>query len=168
MKPKKIGALIAINGFIAIGTIPVCAGEMSNMGGMSMESAPAASYGSPGKSAAVTRTVSITAIDKMRFKPAQLSVRAGQTVRFVIRNAGKLTHEFIIGDRVEQREHEAEMRANPKMKMDHDVNGVVIQPGQVRKIIWTFPAHATIIEYACHEPGHFAAGMVGTIHVVMR
>ncbi|MGH8282154.1 MAG: plastocyanin/azurin family copper-binding protein [Gammaproteobacteria bacterium] len=31
--------------------------------------------------------------------------------------------------------------------------------------MWTFTRDGTV-EYACHDPGHFAAGMVGKIVIV--
>ncbi|HKS93992.1 MAG TPA: plastocyanin/azurin family copper-binding protein, partial [Gammaproteobacteria bacterium] len=73
----------------------------------------------------------------------------------------KLTHEFVIGDAVLQAEHDKEMQAMPGMEM-HDVNGVALPPGRTRDLVWTFTRDGTV-EYACHIPGHFAAGMVGKI-----
>lgn len=168
MNVRQVSVLLAVSAFSVIAAAPVAAAGMSNMAGMSMGPAASGNYGSPGRAADVTRTVKIKALDNMRFSPSSLSVRAGQTIRFVVQNDGQVTHEFVIGDRAEQREHEAEMRSDPTMRMDHDANGVVIPPHQVRTIIWQFPAHSGAMEYACHEPGHFAAGMVGTIRVVMR
>ncbi len=139
--------------------------DMSGMSGMSGGKVEHNQYGVPGKARMVTRTVRITALDTMRFLPSSVNVRPGQTVRFIIHNAGHLTHEFVVGDRAEQREHEAEMEAHPDMKMDHDPNGLTVPPGATRTLIWRFPHRVATLEYACHEPGHFAAGMVGYIHV---
>ena len=33
----------------------------------------------------------------MRFDPSQLTLKRGETVTFVVHNAGKLMHEFVIG-----------------------------------------------------------------------
>ncbi|MHB8455961.1 MAG: cupredoxin domain-containing protein [Acidiferrobacterales bacterium] len=161
-----------LRGLLACGALTIVAVQsaaadgMADMPGMSMPHTGHDGYGVPGLAGAVTKTVTVTALDTMRFEPARVSVNAGQTVRFIIRNAGKIAHEFVIGDRVEQSEHEAEMQANPKMKMDRDPNGVTIGPGRTQELIWKFPEQAGKIEYACHEPGHFAAGMVGYVHVV--
>jgi len=144
------------------------AGGMSDMPGMpgvSGSDVGGDQYGVPGRASAVTRTVRITTLDTMRFTPSRIDVRPEQTVRFVIHNAGRITHEFVIGDAAEQRAHEAEMAAHPDMKMDHDPNGVTVPPGQTRILVWRFPKRAATLEYACHEPGHFAAGMVGYIHL---
>ncbi|MDA8363255.1 MAG: plastocyanin/azurin family copper-binding protein [Gammaproteobacteria bacterium] len=139
--------------------------QAAGMSGMSSNTAGHDRFGSPGTAQAVTRTVRITALDTMHYSPPQISVRPGRTVRFVVHNGGHLTHEFVIGDRAEQRAHEAEMEARPGMKMGRDPNGMTILTGHTRTLIWRFPRHAGTLEYACHEPGHFAAGMVGYIHV---
>ncbi len=166
---KNIVRIVTASVVLAALTIPVAqAGDMADMSGMSGMSRSGTGgdrYGAPGQASAVTRTVKITTLDTMRFTPSRVDVGPGQTVRFVIRNAGRTTHEFVIGDRTEQRAHEAEMKAHPDMKMGHDPNGVAVPPGQTRTLIWRFPQRAATLEYACHEPGHFAAGMVGYIHL---
>lgn len=126
-------------------------------------------FGHAGSPAHATRTVRIGAFD-MYFKPNRVVVHQGQTVRFIITNHGKLTHEFVIGDAAEQQRHEREMRmmdhmGGMKMSQDRDPNGVVVHPGETRTLTWTFGKPAAL-EYACHEGHHFAAGMVGQIRVV--
>jgi len=37
--------------------------------------------------------------DEMRFEPAAIDVTAGETIRFVHRNVGKVMHEMVIGTR---------------------------------------------------------------------
>ena len=44
------------------------------------------------------REVSVTMTDELRFEPDALTVAAGETVRFVVHNAGASDHEFLIGD----------------------------------------------------------------------
>ena len=121
-------------------------------------------FGHPGIAAKADRTVKITALDTMRFIPATVRVRPGETVRFVVTNEGHLVHEFILGDRREQAEHEKEMQRTGGMVMPDEANGVTLQPGQTRTLIWTF-GKAGKVEYACHQPGHYGAGMVGKILV---
>lgn len=121
-------------------------------------------FGRPGKAGQVQKTIHITALDSMRFRPSTVQVHPGETVRFIVTNAGKLRHEFVIGDRREQTEHEKEMRAMPNMPM-HDPNGISLAPGQTKTLIWQFAGTPGVVEYACHEPGHFAAGMIGRVYV---
>ena len=123
----------------------------------------AATFGHPGKAAQVDRTIKITALD-FRFDKTKLHVRAGETVRFIVINKGQLAHEFIIGDAKEQAEHEQEMQKMPGLDMPNEPNGMMLKPGQTKTLIWTFDQVGEV-EFACHVPGHFAAGMVGKILV---
>lgn len=123
----------------------------------------AATFGHPGKAAQVDRTIKITALD-IRFDKTRLHVRAGETVRFIVINKGQLAHEFIIGDAQEQAEHEQEMQKMPGMDMPNEPNGVMLKPGQTKSLIWTFDQGGEV-EFACHVPGHFAAGMIGKVFV---
>ncbi len=121
-------------------------------------------FGHPGVAAKADRTVKITALDTMRFVPATVRVRPGETVRFVVTNEGHLVHEFILGDRREQTEYEEEMRRIAGMTMPDEVNGVTLRPGETKTLTWTF-GKTGVVEYACHQPGHYGAGMVGKILV---
>ena len=161
----------------AMSAIPAFGGTMSMGDASSSMSMPApgatppaasasamSAFGAPGKAREVRATLHINALDSMRFEPAEVHVEPGETVRFVVTNRGKLLHEFVIGDAREQREHELEMEKMPDAPM-HDPNGISLRPGETRSIIWTFPDRSMQVEYACHQPGHFAAGMLGLILV---
>jgi uncharacterized cupredoxin-like copper-binding protein len=113
--------------------------------------------GKPGKASAAKRTVEVAMLDTMRYEPAFVSVKAGETVRFVVENKGKLTHEFGIGTPEEQAKHAEMMKAMPDMKHD-DPNGITVEPGQKKELIWQFTRAGTF-EIACHVPGHYPAGM---------
>ncbi len=136
--------------------------------GMSMGSAHAQTtehfpYGHPGPSGKPATVIHIQALDTLRFKPESITVHRGETVKFVVSNDGKLTHEFVIGDAALQAAHEKEMQAMVGKPM-HDVNGITLPPGQTKTLVCTFTRDG-VTEYACHEPGHFAAGMVGKITI---
>jgi uncharacterized cupredoxin-like copper-binding protein len=45
----------------------------------------------------VTRTVVVTMADTMRFSPATVQVRKGETLEFIVRNTGKVKHEMVLG-----------------------------------------------------------------------
>jgi uncharacterized cupredoxin-like copper-binding protein len=47
-----------------------------------------ASLGSPGNPAEVSRTIEITMVDN-RFKPSEIKVKQGETVKFLLNNTGK-------------------------------------------------------------------------------
>ncbi len=122
------------------------------------------SFGHAGTAAKAGRTVKIVTLDTMRFTPDKLHVRPGETVRFIVTNKGQLAHEFIIGDAREQAEHEQEMQKMPGLDMPNESNGMMLKPGQTKTLIWTF-GQGGEVEFACHVPGHFSAGMVGKIFV---
>ena len=75
----------------------------------------AALFGQPGDPARVTRTVDVVLDDDMRFHPSSIDVKVGDTVRFVVRNAGKVRHEMVLGSLDELKEHAVQMRAHPGM-----------------------------------------------------
>ena len=64
--------------------------------------------GAPGKATEATRQVTVIAIDS-DFAPKSVTVKSGETVRFVVRNDGKLVHEFTIGTKAMQVVHQSEM-----------------------------------------------------------
>ncbi len=110
----------------------------------------------------VSRTIQIQTTDTLRFVPDHLDVRTGETIAFEIRNAGNLPHEFFVGSPDEQLEYEREMASGAPM---HAEPGQVDVPaGQTVRLVYTF-AQAGTLEYGCHVPGHYAAGMRGTITV---
>jgi uncharacterized cupredoxin-like copper-binding protein len=119
-------------------------------------------FGHPGQATTATRTITMVATD-IKFTPTAITVRKGETVVFEIVNNGKLEHEFVLGDSAEQVEHDKEMAVMPGMKMDH-VNGVGVAPGKSARLVWTFTAPGTL-QYACHVPGHYVAGMVGQLTI---
>lgn len=113
-------------------------------------------------SPAPDRTVTITANDQLHFDPAVLSVRQGETVTFLVTNVGSVAHEFLIGDAAMQAQHESEM-ANGGMSMGM-TDAVDLPAGKSVTFVRTFGDPGVLL-YGCHIPGHYAAGMKGTITV---
>lgn len=64
--------------------------------------------GKAGDASSVTRTVKIVMHDNY-FDMENLSVKRGETIRFVITNAGQLVHEFNIGTKAMHAAHGEEM-----------------------------------------------------------
>lgn len=119
--------------------------------------------GRPGDTNRVTRTVEIGAYDTMRFNHAQFSVKWGETVRIVLRNVGQLPHELVLGDEKSLREHAELMRKFPAME-HADPNQVNVAPGKTGELVWQFTKAGTV-HFACLHPGHYEAGMKGSITV---
>lgn len=120
-------------------------------------------WGIAGSATGVKRTIDIAMGDDMRFEPAHLDIRLGETVRFTIRNRGKLMHEMVIGTRAELDAHAALMLKHPNMEHD-DPWMAHVEPAQSGEIVWRFN-RAGEFEFACLLPGHYQAGMRGTIRV---
>lgn len=119
--------------------------------------------GKPGDPAKVGRTIKITALDTMRYDKKEIQAKPGETIRFVVTNAGKIKHEFTIGTREEQTEHAKMMASMPGMQHE-DGNSISLEPGEAKELIWQF-GKAGAVEIACHVPGHFEAGMMAKVLV---
>ena len=123
----------------------------------------ASSLGKPGDPKKVTRTIDIGMNDAMRFVPADISVKSGETIRFLVKNEGKIKHEMVLGSAKELKEHAALMRKFPEME-HADANQVVVEPGKTGEMIWQF-TRAGKVDFACLQPGHYEAGMAGKVKV---
>lgn len=119
--------------------------------------------GRPAAQQEATMTIEVRTFDTMRyaFLPA-LEIKAGDVVKFVIANEGKIPHEFSIGDEAEQEEHRAMMRKMPDM-VHQDASTVTIQPGETEILTWKFNTADVVI--ACNIPGHYEAGMSKKIQI---
>ncbi len=123
-------------------------------------------YGEPGDAARVTRTVVVEASDDMRYRPDAITVKRGETVKFIVKSSGKLTHELVLGDAKSLKEHAEVMRKYPDMEHE-DPNMAKVAPGGTGTLIWKFTRAGTV-EFACLIPGHYEAGMRGRIRVGAR
>ena len=124
----------------------------------------ASALGKPGDSTRVTRTIEVGMNDTMRFSPADIAVKSGETIRFVVKNDGKVKHEMVLGTPKELKEHAALMRKFPEME-HADPNQVAVEPGKTGEMIWQF-TRAGKVDFACLQPGHYEAGMTGKVTVV--
>jgi uncharacterized cupredoxin-like copper-binding protein len=147
--------------FAAVATATLASGN--HQGGHAQSLA-----GEPGREADVTRTIEVTMEEtddgKMLYRPAAIEVKAGQTVRLAVRNAGETEHEFVLDTHDEIMAHKMAMEESPAMRHD-EPNSVRLAPGQSGNIVWRFTAAGTLT-FACLIPGHFEAGMRGDVTVV--
>jgi uncharacterized cupredoxin-like copper-binding protein len=72
--------------------------------------------GEPGKPASATRTIAVSLADNY-YEPDAISVKAGETVRFVLKNSGEFLHEFSIDTLAAHIEHRKEMAEMMEMGM---------------------------------------------------
>lgn len=117
----------------------------------------------PGDPAEVDRTITVSMNDTMRFNPEEMAFKAGETVRFVVRNAGKIRHEMVIGSMDELKEHAEMMDKMPGMRHE-EPNMISLAPGKSGELIWRFERPGSV-DFACLQPGHLEAGMTGEIVV---
>ena len=120
--------------------------------------------GKPGLAAQVTRTVNVDMTDDMRFHTSKIAVKQGETIRFVAKNSGQIKHEMVLGTAKELKDHYEVMKKNPEME-HADENMVTVAPGQSGEIIWQFTKPGKV-EFACLQPGHYDAGMKGSVNVI--
>jgi uncharacterized cupredoxin-like copper-binding protein len=120
-------------------------------------------FGQEGNPKKVTRTIKVDMADNMRFTPADITVKRGETIKFVVHNGGKVLHEMVLGTKEALREHAELMKKFPEME-HADANMAHVKPGKAAEIVWQF-TKAGEFQFACLQPGHFEAGMVGKVTV---
>jgi uncharacterized cupredoxin-like copper-binding protein len=99
----------------------------------------------------------------MTYSPSRIEVRKGEQVRFVLRNTGDLSHEFLLDSFENNAKHKIAMEKNPEMEHD-DPNGKRVEPKASSEILWRFTKAGTF-EFACLIPGHYESGMKGVVVV---
>jgi len=118
---------------------------------------------SPGTAASpAAQRIEVKLTDALKMEPAEMTVKAGQPVTFVVTNTGAIQHEFYVGDAAAQDAHEQEMMSGG-MAMD-EPDGIVLKPGETKELTHTF-ATAGTPRAGCHVPGHYAGGRKAAITV---
>nr|WP_315493529.1 cupredoxin family protein [uncultured Rhodoferax sp.] len=154
---KTFSTILVATSFAAMSTAALASG--SHGGGHSEETA----IGKAGVAAKATRTVTVEMADSMRYTPSEIQVKKGETVRFVVKNVGKVRHELSLGTEKELLEHLEQMKKNPGMEHD-EPSKITLDAGKQGEIVWQFTKAGTV-NFACLMPGHFEAGMKGQVKV---
>ena len=92
-----------------------------------------------------------------------MTVTRGETIRFVVRNDGKVMHEMVLGTAQALKEHAEMMKKFSGMEHDEPYM-VHVAPGKTGEIVWQFTQSGTV-QFGCLIPGHFEAGMIGKVEV---
>lgn len=119
------------------------------------------------------RTVTID-MDQLAFSTKRVTVTAGETVRFVLRNSSYIPHDFTIGTALMQRGRRAviseltdagllEGKGDAAASLDAP-NAVLIAPGETKEVVWTF-TETQDLEFGCNVPGHYEFGMKGKFRI---
>ncbi len=190
MRSVPIKAVFAFVAATTLATAGPALAAGSHAGGHGAEPqghghAHAMKFGAPGKAGEVDRTIEIVMGDNF-FEPESFSVRPGETIRFVVVNAGDFLHEFNIGTATMHAAHQEEMLTMMEQGtmtptgLNHDAmtmhgrtsdmhgaahddpNSVLLEPGETKELVWRFAA-ASDLEFACNVPGHYEAGMRGDV-----
>ncbi len=149
-----IGAAIGPAGPGApVAGMPLGPGPMMG-GGPAVTPADPASPGFVPGTAASPRVVRIVATPHLRFVPDAITVKQGETVTFVVTTMGPTVHEFMVGPAADVA---ADKAGTPEIA---DLG--MMDTGS---LTYTFDGPGPYA-FACHAPGHYEAGMAGTIAVV--
>jgi len=141
--------------------------------------------GSKGKESEVSRVIKVLMYDNY-YEPSSFQIKAGETIKFEVENAGMLVHEFNIANKMMHMKHQPEMlkmveneilladsidkkKMKKMAKMDKAMghshsNSVLLEPKQKGEIIWKFD-NAVNIEVACNVPGHYQVGMIAKVDI---
>lgn len=121
------------------------------------------SFGRASDPANAAQTIEVEMNDTMRFTPSEITVNAGDTVRFVIKNNGQLLHEMVLGSLDDLKEHAELMKKFPGMEHS-EPHMAHVAVGDTQEMGWEFTSSGEFF-YGCLVPGHFDAGMKGRIIV---
>ena len=141
------------------------------------------SIGEKGDPKNVDRVIKIKMYDNY-YEPSLITVKKGETIKFIVYNYGELVHEFNIATKEMHIKHQPEMmkmveheilladridkeKMKEMAKKDHSMghshsNSVLLEPNKIGEIIWKFNTD-TKLEVACNVPGHYQVGMVADI-----
>lgn len=124
------------------------------------------------------RTVEIEANDQMKFSVTNIEAKPGEQIRVVLKNVGKMPkaamgHNFVLlaaGANATDFANKSVMAAAtnyiaPELKGQVLFSTPLTGPGETVEVTIKVPAKAGTYNYICSFPGHFAAGMRGTLVV---
>ena len=139
--------------------------------------------GEKGKLSEVDRVIEVKMYDNF-YKPNEIKIKKGETIKFKVYNFGELVHEFNIATKKMHLKHQSEMvklveneilladkidkkkmkeMAKKDQSMSHShANSVLLEPNEDGEIIWKFNTEAKL-EAACNIPGHYETGMIAKI-----
>ena len=120
-------------------------------------------FGRPGDLAKVDRTIVVEMRDPVEFSPAEIAVKTGETIRFVVVNTGKHEHEMVLGTMRALEEHNEMMKQHLGMR-HAEPQMIEVAPGKSGVIVWQFTQPGEFY-YACLVEDHFDLGMYGKIRV---
>ena len=138
--------------------------------------APAATK--PPKPPAAGRTIEINGGDDMKYSVTEIAAKPGETIRVVLKSTGTLpklamAHNFVL---LKSTANPVEFNNAAAMARDTDfipaakkadviASTTLVGPGEAAEVTFKVPAAAGKYPFMCSFPGHFTAGMKGTLIV---
>lgn len=132
----------------------------------------------PAAKAAAGRTIDITGGDDMKFNMTQITAKPGETLHVRLKNVGTLpkmamAHNFVVlkpaANVSEFTTAAASARDTEYIPASQKANIVahtaLAGPGETVEVTFKVPAAAGTYPYLCSFPGHYAAGMKGSLVV---
>ena len=136
-----------------------------SMGSEDMDMDMSGSYGEPADASEADRTIEVNVDNDLAFEPADFEVGVGEVVTFRVSNTGDVEHEFVLGDQAAQDEMAEMMESGDDHGHSGEMsNAVTVHPGETGELTWRFTSEGTVL-IGCHVPGHWEAGMQGTVTV---
>ena len=160
----KFGKIALLTNILLVSTASLAGGshdhDHSNKAGSGLIETE---FGEYGTQMHPTVTIEISMSDDMRFTPATIQVKQGDIVEFIHANEVQLMHEFVLGTLQSLNKHAEEMKQNPSMSHDKPFT-VNIAPGETGTNTWQ-STESGVFHFGCLIPGHYEAGMRGTVIV---
>ncbi|MDI9313375.1 MAG: cupredoxin domain-containing protein [Hydrotalea sp.] len=104
-------------------------------------------------------------LNSYKFNPADVRVKKGEVIKFVIKNHTKIKHEFVLGDRARLDYIKEEIAEGEEEEEEGaSMTEVEVKPGKVGVIYWQFLDKGEFL-YICLIPEHEEHGMRGKIIV---
>lgn len=124
------------------------------------------------------RTVEIQATDQMKFSVASIEAKPGEQIRVVLKGVGTMpkaamSHNFVLlaasANPMDFANKSVMAAATsyiaPDLKGQVVAHTTMVGAGETAEVTFKAPAKPGTYNYICSFPGHFAAGMKGTLVV---
>lgn len=128
--------------------------------------------------AGAARTIEIQGIDAMKFSVTNIDAKPGETIRVVLHAVGTMpkmvmAHNWVLLKKTADAQAFANASAlardtgfiAPAQKVHVLASTSLVGAGEKTEVVFTAPKVAGKYPYLCTFPGHFAAGMKGTLTV---
>lgn len=174
MNPKSF-TLVALGGLL----LGVLAFSGCGKSPETTSSAEKSEVPAKGKSSLPVKEVEVTADDQMKFNVTEIEAQAKQRVKIIFKNVGTMPkqsmgHNFVLLKKGTDTAAFVEAGSVGAASTDYIADEVKDQviahtktlgPGESEILTFTAPTEPGTYTYVCTFPGHFAAGMHGTLIV---